>query len=100
MSELHGLRSKAMFGGHGLYHGEVFFGIVSTTSLFLKVSAATRAVYEERGMKPFRPNSHQTLPTFYEVPIEILEEPEQLARWTRKSIAAARSVSSGRSRSR
>lgn len=98
MGGLRGLRSKAMFGGFGLYCGEVFFGIVSNTSLFFKVSADTRADYETRGMKPFSPNAKQTLFSFYEVPIEILEEADQLARWARMSIAAARSVLGERSR--
>jgi hypothetical protein len=32
-------------------------------------------------MKPFRPNSKQTLKSYYEVPVEILEEAELLTLW-------------------
>jgi DNA transformation protein and related proteins len=32
-------------------------------------------------MKPFRPNPKQTLKTYYEVPADILEDRELLARW-------------------
>jgi DNA transformation protein len=32
-------------------------------------------------MKPFRPNSKQTLKTYYEVPVEVIEDSEQLVTW-------------------
>jgi DNA transformation protein len=32
-------------------------------------------------MKPFRPNPKQTLKTYYEVPVEIVENAERLAQW-------------------
>jgi len=34
-----------------------------------------------RGMKPFRPNAKQTLTTYYEVPVEIIEDAERLTTW-------------------
>jgi len=36
-------------------------------------------------MKPFRPNAKQTLKSFYEVPIDVLEDTEQLASWAVES---------------
>jgi hypothetical protein len=32
-------------------------------------------------MKPFRPNAKQTQISFYEVPIDVLEDAEQLVAW-------------------
>jgi DNA transformation protein len=32
-------------------------------------------------MKPFRPNAKQTLKSFYEVPVDIIEDSEYLAEW-------------------
>ena len=94
LAELRGLRSKAMFGGFGLYRGDVFFGILSKSGLYFKVSAATRTEYQSRGMAPFCPNGKQTLTSFYEVPIEILEQPEDLVRWAQEAIMAAIAASS------
>jgi DNA transformation protein len=37
-------------------------------------------------MKPFRPNSKQTLKTYYAVPVEILEDAQQLADWASQAI--------------
>ena len=76
-----------MFGGHGLYRDEVFFGIVFSGRLYFKVSDATRHKYEERGAKPFRPGAKQTLKRYYEVPLEVTEDPAELARWAREASA-------------
>jgi DNA transformation protein len=78
---------RRMFGSYGLYHDGVFFGILSQGRLYFKTSAATRGTYEQRGMQPFRPNPGQTLKSYYEVPIDILEDHEQLAAWARQAVA-------------
>jgi TfoX/Sxy family transcriptional regulator of competence genes len=63
-----------MFGGHGLYQAETFFGIIHKGRLYFKVDASTVAEYRRRKMKPFRPNANQTLKSYYQVPAPILEE--------------------------
>jgi DNA transformation protein and related proteins len=77
---------RNMFGGYGLYHTGVFFGIISSGKLYLKTDPATRSEYERRGMEPFRPNAKQTLKSYYEVPVEIIEDGEWLAEWARKAV--------------
>ncbi len=84
LDQLHGLRGvtcRSMFGGYGLYHGDVFFGIVHKGRLYFKTNETSRAAYRERGMKPFRPNARQTLKTYYEVPVDVMEDAEQLVVW-------------------
>lgn len=76
-----------MFGGHGLYQGEVFFGIIHKGRLYFKTDQASRAAYVQRGMKPFRPNAKQTLKTYYEVPVEIIEDDEQLTTWAGRAVS-------------
>jgi len=34
-------------------------------------------------MHPFRPGAKQTLRQYYEVPVDILEDPQELAAWAR-----------------
>lgn len=77
---------RAMFGAGGLYHNGIFFGIVFKGRLYFKTGAETRAEYLECGMKPFRPNSRQTLKSYYEVPIEVVEDDEELALWAGKAV--------------
>ncbi len=70
-----------MFGGQGLYHGEIFFGIIHDGRLYFKTDGESRKEYVERGMEPFRPSEKQTLTSYYEVPVEILEDDEALTLW-------------------
>lgn len=83
------VRSRAMFGGHGLYHRGVFFGIVFDGRLYLKTDADTVTGYVAAGMGPFRPTPRQTLARYYEVPAEILEDADVLAAWTRTAVTVA-----------
>jgi len=79
---------RAMFGGHGLYCEGIFFGIISKSRLYFKTNPATVSDYLERDMQPFQPNPRQTLKNYFEVPVEILEDEEQLAVWARKAIGS------------
>jgi DNA transformation protein len=81
LTALHNVTARAMFGGYGLYLEAKFFGIIHKGHVYFKVTAATVPRYQEAGMKPFRPNAKQTLKSFYEVPIDILEEAEALTQW-------------------
>lgn len=90
LDQLRGLRevrALGMFGGHGLYLGDAFFGIVHGGRLYFKTDASNRADYVEQGMRPFRPNANQTLQTYYEVPLDVLEDPADLRRWAETAAA-------------
>jgi DNA transformation protein and related proteins len=95
LSDLRALACRAMFGGYGLYRGEVFFGIIHKGRVYFKTDEAARQHYRDRGMKPFRPNAKQTLASYYEVPVDIVEDQEQLTAWAEQ---ATRSKGSGRRR--
>jgi len=81
---------RSMFGGVGLYHRGVFFGILARDTLYLKVGDSNRADYKRARMKAFRPypNRSGTM-KYYAVPLEILESPTDLAVWAGKAIAVA-----------
>lgn len=83
---LENLVCKRMFGGYGIYNGEVFFAIIHKGGIYFKTDDESRELYEARGMGPFRPDAKQTLKTYYEVPAEILEESDELLRWARRAI--------------
>ncbi len=85
LNELPGLTCQAMFGGYGLYCGRVFFGIIHRGRLYFKTNATTAPRYREREMKPFRPNATQTLTTYYEVPVDVLEDAEELTIWAQRA---------------
>src|SRR5882762_3628273 len=87
LDELGDLTPKSMFGGVGLYHRGVFFGILARDTLYLEVGDPNRADYERAKMKPFKPypNRSGTM-KYYAVPLEVLESPIELVAWTRKAI--------------
>jgi DNA transformation protein len=92
LEELGDVAPKSMFGGVGLYHRGIFFGILARDTLFLKVAADNNlADYERAGMKPFRPYPGRQSGTmrYYAVPLEVLESAPELAAWARKAVAAA-----------
>ena len=90
LEELGDVTPKSMFGGVGLYHRGVFFGILARDTLYLKVGDANFPDYARAKMKPFRPYPDRSGTTrYYAVPLEVLESPIELAVWARKAIAVA-----------
>lgn len=85
LADLRGLTCRAMFGGYGLYRSGKFFGIIHKGRLYFKVTETTVARYKAQSMKPFRPNAKQTLKSFYEIPVDIIENEEQLTGWAEQS---------------
>lgn len=79
-----------MFGGYGIYHEETFFGILHKGKLYFKVDVSTVNEYCRRKMKPFRPNAKQTLKSYYQVPVDIIEDGDELCDWAVKAIDCQR----------
>ena len=92
------VRSRRMFGGVGLYHGELFFGLIDDDTLFLKTDESNSAEYIARGMPRFMPPSDRPLGPmgYHQVPADIIEDPEMLAGWARKSVGVALSSHAAR----
>lgn len=86
LGNLRGVSARVMFGGYGLYREGVFFGIIPKGWLYLKTDDRTRSHYVAHGMKPFLPNAKQTLKSYYEVPVDVIEDSEQLTDWASKAI--------------
>ena len=93
LSALPEVRARAMFGAHGLYSGESFFGILDEGRLFFKTDARSQADYTARGMGPFTYESKGKMMTmsYHEVPPDVLEQSQELAEWARKAISIAAS---------
>jgi DNA transformation protein and related proteins len=86
-----GVTAKRMFSGFGLYQHDVFFGLLFSDTLYFKVNDENRPDYESRGMRRFQPykdKPHLSF-TYYEVPVEVLENREDLTLWASRSVQAA-----------
>ena len=81
---------KRMFGGVGLYADGIFFALIANDILYQKVDDTNRQDYKSAGMDAFRPYPDKTRSMqYYEVPVDVLEDQQELLAWARKSIAVA-----------
>jgi len=92
LATLRDVRARSMFGGIGLYAGDIFFGLIASDVLYLKVDDSNRARYEVAGCEPFRPypdkSTAMTMP-YYNVPLTVLEDAKELVAWARVSVGVA-----------
>jgi DNA transformation protein and related proteins len=84
---------RHMFGGAGLYRRGVMFAVIAEDVAYLKVDDSNRSDFIQAGSAPFEPYPDKiktTIRTYYEIPAEVLEDPDELARWAERSWAIAR----------
>lgn len=80
-----------MFGGVGIYSGDLFFALIADDTLYFKVDDSNRPEFEARGMEPFRPYGDEgEVMQYYCVPEDLLEDPELLGQWAERAIGVAR----------
>lgn len=86
------IRHRRLFGGAGLYFDTRQFAILMDNRLYLAADDNTRCHFERHNMQPF---SYQTkrgrvsLKRYFEVPEEVLADPDQLLEWSTASVNAA-----------
>ena len=98
---LPGIRAKRMFGGVGLYADELFFALIDDDALYLKVDDVTRPDFERRGLAPFQPFGEGSAPMqYYQLPEDLLEDPEALRPWADGAVAVARRAKAKKSTGR
>jgi len=86
------ITSKRMFGGVGLYAGDLFFALIAGDVLYLKADVSTRGELEAAGARPFEPYPDRGSGTmqYYSVPAAILEDGDELVVWAKKAVAVSR----------
>lgn len=88
LSQLKSVTSRRMFGGIGLYQATTFFAIIDEGRLYFVTDDGTRGEYVERGMAPFQYAPGKLIHTYYEVPVDVLEDSDALNEWARAAVAA------------
>lgn len=84
--------AKRFFGGVGISNGFVQFAMLMGDSLYFVVDDETRAKYENAWMPPFSyltKKGRVQVRRYFEVPEDILADPEQLQRWAKDAILVA-----------
>ena len=67
------IRSRAMFGGYGIFHEGLMFSLISEDTLYFKVNDSNREMYQKAKSKPF---PHGI--SYWEIPTEVLEDDAKL----------------------
>lgn len=85
------IRDRKMFGGFGLYHKDVMFGLVAEDTLYLKVDSDSAKDFEAKGLGPFQyDNGDKVIKmSYYLAPEEIFDDPQEAAIWARRAYAVA-----------
>ena len=83
---------KRMFGGVGLYAGELFFAVIMGDVLYMKTDDAGRGALIEAGARPFEPfrKPVRGKQRYYSVPAVILEDGDAVLAWAKQSVQIAR----------
>jgi len=90
------VRIRRMFGGAGIFHGDVMIGLVSDGTVYLRADADTAPDFEAEGSTPFGYDGRSkriNLP-YWKLPERLLDEPDELAHWVRKAHDVALSAKS------
>ena len=88
LSEFRPVASRKMFGGVGLYRDGLMFGLIADDVAYLKVNETNKKKFEKAGSSPFKPYADKPATmSYYEVPPDVLEDPEELAIWAAESLA-------------
>ncbi|HTL69804.1 MAG TPA: TfoX/Sxy family protein [Candidatus Eisenbacteria bacterium] len=84
---LDGVTARAMFGEYALYLDGTIFALVCDDVLYFKADETNRARYEKAGSRQYtyRSGGKDVTMPYWEVPADILEDREEIAKWARES---------------
>jgi len=86
-------RSRPMFGGHGLYLDDVFFGLIAYDTLYLKTDKENRSDFIKAKSKPFSFESGRkdlVTTSYWQCPDAVLTDARKLQHWVGRALDAAR----------
>lgn len=94
------IHTRKMFGGWGLYHDGLMFGLVAGDTLYLKADAESVRFFEEEGLEPFEYASDgRTVKLSYRrAPDAIFDDRDLATLWAGRAFAAARRAQARRTR--
>jgi DNA transformation protein and related proteins len=86
------ITTRKMFGGYGIYHDGLMFGLVADDTLYLKVDEKVAPEFEREGLEHFvyNKNGRDMKMSYRRAPDVIFDNREQAAVWAERSFKAAR----------
>ena len=92
-SEFGPVTVRRMFSGAGIFADGLMIALVVDGVIFLKADADIIPLFEGEGLSPFsykRKQGRRTIMSYWRMPERLYDDPDELAEWARRSIAAAR----------
>lgn len=92
LSPLGPVRQRPMFGGHGLYVGDLFVALIAGEQFYLKTDAETQPQFEAAGCLPFqfsKKDGELVSIRYYCPPEEAMESAALMLPWARLALQAA-----------
>ena len=92
-AEFGAVQIRRMFGGAGIYAGDVMFGLVSDGLIYLKADAGTVPAFERENCAPFQyttKTGKRAVMSYWRLPDRLYDDPVELAQWAKQAIAIAR----------
>ena len=85
------IRSRAMFGGYGIYYGDLMFACIVEGELYFRIGESNKKDYEKHGSKSFTYDGGKrpVVMPYMTLPEEIFENPLQLKKWIEKASEAS-----------
>ena len=100
LSPLGAVTARRMFGGGGLFLDDTMFCLIADDVLYMKADELNRGNFEAVGMPPFdyERGGKTVALSYFEVPPDVMEEPDQMLAWARLAWEAARRAGPGKRR--
>ena len=88
LREIDGITYRAMFGGFSVYKNGKVFCIIIDDQIYFKVGDSNREDYKKYNSHPFtyQNKGKEYTMSYWIVPDEILEEPDELKNWVEKAL--------------
>jgi len=82
---------RKMFGGYGVYHNGVMFGLIADDILYLKADKSFAEEFLQRELPQFQyPKGDKMVKmSYFQAPEEIYDNTEDAERWARKAYRCA-----------
>jgi len=85
------VRTRKMFGGQGVYSGDLMFALEAYGELYLKIDEASVETFRAAGSRPFvfEKDGRRMQTSYWLMPDAALDDPDEAAGWGKLALEAA-----------
>ena len=94
---------RRMFGGAGIYADGVMFGLIADDVIYLKAGESNEADFLAEDLPPLTyraGNGKRAIMSYRRMPDRLYDDPDELAQWASRALAAAMSKSTPKTKTR